>query len=138
MLKGIQWFIERLVERLVPIIATSFSSTVETMHALGQAEQQSQLEDAAREYEADGKTEVAAALRQRASRLTSDNPVGEAIPIIENLAADRERFQRLGIEQRSSGDRPALPHFTAPKPKRGRRKHSTPKPPFDQLPEQTS
>lgn len=138
MLKGIQWFIERLVERLVPIIATSFSSTVETMHALGQAEQQSQLEDAAREYEADGKTEVAAALRQRASRLTSDNPAGEAIPIIENLAADRERLQRLGIEQRSNGDRPALPHFTEPKPKKNRRKLSTPKPPFDQFPEQTS
>lgn len=138
MLKGIQWFIERLVERLVPIIATSFSSTVETMHALGQAEQQSQLEDAARKYEADGKTEVAAALRQRASRITSDNPAGEAIPIIENLAADGERFQRLAIEQPSNGERPALPDFTETKPKRGRRKNTTPKPPFDQSPEQTS
>ncbi len=129
MLKAIQWCVQRLVERLVPIFATSFSSTVETMHALGQAEQQSQLEDAAREYEADGKTEIAEALRQRAARLTSDNPASEAIPIIENLAADNKRFQHLTVEEQTEEDeRPRLPDFTETKPKRGRPKKSTARP----------
>lgn len=97
MLKAIQWFVERLVERLVPIIASSFASTVETMHALGQAEQQGNLEEAARRYEANGMDEVAAILRERASRLTSNDPGSQALPMIENLAADEERFRQLGL-----------------------------------------
>lgn len=104
MLKVIHWFVERLVERLVPIIASSFSSTVETMHALGQAEQQGSLEEAARQYEASGMDEVAAILRERASRLTSDNPASQALPMIENLAADEERFRRLGLAEAESVD----------------------------------
>ena len=92
MFKGIQWFIERLVERLIPIIATSFSSTVQTLHALGQAEQQSQLEEAARRYEADGKPEIAAALRRRAVELTSDNPASQGVDIYQNIAADTDRL----------------------------------------------
>lgn len=104
MLKAIQWFMERLVERLVPIIASSFASTVESMHALGQAEQQGRLEKAARQYEADGMDEVAAVLRERASRLTSDNPASQALPMIENLAGDEERFRRLGLADAESAD----------------------------------
>ena len=136
MLKGIQWFIERLIERIVPIIASSFSSTVETLHALGQAEQQSQLEEAARQYEQDGKTEIAAVLRQRATQLTSDNPASQALPMIENLAGDADRFQRLGLEPQNNGDLSRLPDFTGPKAKRGRRKKSTPKPSSGPFPEE--
>ena len=40
--------------------------------------------------------EVASVLRERASRLTSDNPASQALPMIENLAGDEERFRRLG------------------------------------------
>ena len=136
MLKGIQWFIERLIERIVPIIASSLSSTVETLHALGQAEQQSQLEEAARQYEQDGKTEIAAVLRQRATQLTSDNPASQALPMIENLAGDADRFQRLGLEPQNNGDLSRLPDFTEPKAKRGRRKKSTPKPSSGPFPEE--
>lgn len=136
MLKGIQWFIERLIERIVPIIASSFSSTVETLHALGQAEQQSQLEEAARQYEQDGKADIAAILRQRATQLTSDNPASQALPMIENLAGDADRFQRLGLEPKSNGDLSRLPDFAEPKAKRGRRKKSTPKPSSGPFPEE--
>jgi hypothetical protein len=90
--KRIQWFIERLVERIIPILGTSFSSTVETMHALGQAEQQSQLEEAARRYEADGKTEIAEMLRRRASQIPADNPAAQAIEIYGHIASDEERL----------------------------------------------
>ena len=67
MLKAVQWFIDRLVERVIPIVGTLFTASIESLHALGQAEQQSRLEDAARRYEADDKPEIAAALRRRAS-----------------------------------------------------------------------
>ncbi len=84
----LKWFMERLAERLVPLIAASFSSTVETLHALGQAEQQSDLEEAARRYEADGKTDIAQTLRKRAAALTSGNPAAEAVDIFENVASE--------------------------------------------------
>jgi hypothetical protein len=120
MFKGIQWFIDRLVERLIPIIATSFSSTVQTLHALGQAEQQSQLEEAARRYEADGKPEIAAVLRRRAIELTSDNPASQAVDMYENIAGDAPR---LLPPERDDTELAKLPGFTS-KPPKSRRKKS--------------
>lgn len=122
MFKGIQWFIERLVERLIPIIATSFSSTVQTLHALGQAEQQSQLEEAARRYEADGKPEIAAALRRRAVELTSDNPASQGVDIYQNIAADTDRLLPPD-GQPADTELAKLPDFTG-KPSKSRRKKS--------------
>ena len=92
MLKGIQWFMERLVERTVPIVGSAFASTLETMHALGQAEQQDQLEEAARRYEAEGKPELATQLRDRARRLTTDNPGEQGVAIFENFGRDEQRM----------------------------------------------
>ena len=92
MFKGVQWFVNRLVERVIPVVGTLFSSAVETVHALGQAEQQSQLEEAARRYEADGKPEIAATLRSRATDITSDNPTSQALRICENVAGDEQRL----------------------------------------------
>ena len=122
MFKGIQWFIDRLVERLIPIIATSFSSTVQTLHALGQAEQQSQLEEAARRYEADGKPEIAAVLRRRAVELTSDNPASQAVDMYENIAGDAPRLLPPGPEPVDT-ELAKLPDF-ASKPPKSRRKKS--------------
>lgn len=126
MLKAIQWFVERLVERLVPIIASSFASTVETMHALGQAEQQGNLEEAARRYEANGMDEVAAVLRERASRLTSDNPASQALPMIENLAGDEERFRRLGLAENEIAESDPKRSNSDTKASRGRRRKNIP------------
>lgn len=68
------------------------------MHALGQAEQQGHLEEAARRYEANGMDDVAAALRERSANMTSSDPGSQALPMIENLAGDEERFRKLGIK----------------------------------------
>lgn len=129
MFKGTQWFIERLVERLIPIIATSFSSTVETLHALGQAEQQSQLEEAARRYEADGKPEIAAVLRRRAVDLPSDNPASQAVDIYQNIAGDGHRLLPPAQEP-DDAELAQLPDFTS-KPSKSRRKKSTSGQPTD-------
>ena len=129
MFKGTQWFIERLVERLIPIIATSFSSTVEKLHALGQAEQQSQLEEAARRYEADGKPEIAAVLRRRAVDLPSDNPASQAVDIYQNIAGDAHRFLPPAQEP-ADAELAQLPDFTS-KPPKSRRKKTTSGQPSD-------
>ena len=63
-------FLDRLAERFTAILASVVSSRVESLRAEVQAEQQSQLEDLARKYEADGKSSIAQALRERALRLT--------------------------------------------------------------------
>lgn len=129
MFKGTQWFIERLVERLIPIIATSFSSTVETLHALGQAERQSQLEEAARRYEADGKPEIAAVLRRRAVDLPSDNPASQAVDIYQNIAGDAHRLLPPAQEPTDT-ELTQLPDFTS-KPSKTRRKKTTSGQPSD-------
>lgn len=92
MLKGIQWFMERLVERVVPTVASSFMSTLQTMHVLGQAEQQDQIEEAARRYEAEGKTELAARLRHRSDELASETPGEQAVQMFEHFARDQQRL----------------------------------------------
>ena len=122
MTKGIRWVIERIVERFIPLIGHLFSSTVETYHALGLAEQQSQLEDEARRYEADGKPEIAAILRQRATGLPSAEPASAALRITENLTANpllpEPRMQP------ENSDLPRLPESRPAKPK-SRKKSSS-------------
>lgn len=124
MVKGIQWIIERIAERFIPLIGGMFASTVQTFHALGLAEHQSQLEEAARRYETEGKTEIAAVLRQRAAELASDNPADQAVHIAENIVNQPLLPSTNG---NSDGSQPArLPNVKQPKPK-GRRKKSTPR-----------
>jgi hypothetical protein len=53
--KSFSVFLDRLAERFTAILAGVVSSRVESLRAEAQAEQQSQLEDLARKYEADGK-----------------------------------------------------------------------------------
>ncbi len=104
MLKVIQHFLDHLAQRLVVIVAQLVSSAVETLHASEQAEQQSRLEDLARQYEADDKPHVAAALRRRADALTSADPAQEALPILGNLTEEEAdggstpRLQSSGID----------------------------------------
>ncbi|MBI1315074.1 hypothetical protein GC176_27600 [bacterium] len=98
MARGIQWFMERMAERVVPIIASAFTSTVQTMDALGRAEQQGRLEEAARHYEADGQPAVAESLRRKALELDSANPGSSAVVIFENVARDESRMLPPALE----------------------------------------
>jgi hypothetical protein len=88
MSKVVTTFLDRLAERFAALMAGLVSSRVEGLHAAAQAEQQSELEDLARQYEADGKLAIAQTLRQRAARLTSTNLAGEAVEVMQQLAAD--------------------------------------------------
>lgn len=117
--KLISQFLDRLTERLTALLAGSISARVEGFHAADQADQQSQLEDLARKYEAEGKPEIADALRQRVLRLTSTDLAAEAAESIQRLTEERRLLPEAGAtgsrSAPSSGDLPRLPDFgTAP------------------------
>jgi hypothetical protein len=127
-------FLDRLAERLTALIAGLVSSRVEGLHATIQAEQQSQLEDMARKYEADGKPEIAATLRERSLRLTSANLAAEAVESVQQLAGEP---LRLGAPASSSasGDLTGLPDFgTVSSRTRGRKIRTEVSEPSPELP----
>ena len=113
--KLISQFLDRLAERLTALLAGSISARVEGFHAADQADQQSQLEDLARKYEAEGKPEIADALRQRVLRLTSTDLVAEAAESIQRLTEDRRLLPEAGAtgsrSEQSSAALPQLPDF---------------------------
>ena len=103
-------FLDRLAERFTAILASVVSSRVEGLRAEAQAEQQSQLEDLARKYEADGKLAIAETLRQRALNLTSSDIAGEGVDVIE--AVSTEPLRLTGPNASSPGSPLAkLPDF---------------------------
>ena len=114
-------FLDRLVERLTGVIAGVFSSRVEGLRAEAQAEQQSQLEDLARKYEADGKIAIAQTLRQRTLNLTSSNLASDGVKVIELVVNETPKLMNFeAVVQSNSGQNSqggefqALPDFSAP------------------------
>ena len=116
-------FLDRLAERFAAIVAGLVSSRVEGMTAVVQAEQQSELEDLARKYEAEGKPEIAESLRNRAARLTSSNLASEGLEVMQQLS----RPASLLIEHSNSEPEnsvsglPGLTRFDSARPSRKRR-----------------
>ncbi len=118
-------FLDRLAERFTAILASVVSSRVESLRAEVQAEQQSQLEDLARKYEADGKSSIAQALRERALRLTNGNLAGDGANVIDLVSA--EPLTILGPNSSlNGGNLERLPDFSVPpKPeKKSRRRRN--------------
>ena len=118
-------FLDRLAERFTAILASVVSSRVESLRAEVQAEQQSQLEDLARKYEADGKSSIAQALRERALRLTNGNLAGDGVNVIDLVSAEPLRITGPNSSL-NGGNLERLPDFSAPpKPeKKSRRRRS--------------
>ena len=106
-------FLDRLAERFTAILASVVSSRVESLRAEVQAEQQSQLEDLARKYEADGKSSIAQALRERALRLTNGNLAGDGVNVIDLVSAEPLRITGPNSSL-NGGNLERLPDFSAP------------------------
>ncbi|WP_437191137.1 hypothetical protein [Planctomicrobium sp. SH527] len=115
-------FLDRLAERFTAIVAGVISSKVEGLHAATQAEQQSQLEDLARRYELEGKAEIAATLRTRALRLTSNDLAEEAVEVMQQTSRELPR-----LNETTAKNFPALLASTQPISK-SRRKPTKPQP----------
>lgn len=118
-------FLDRLAERFTAILASVVSSRVESLRAEVQAEQQSQLEDLARKYEADGKSSIAQALRERALRLTNGNLAGDGANVIDLVSAEPLRITGPNTSL-NGGNLERLPDFSSPpKPeKKSRRRRN--------------
>ena len=118
-------FLDRLAERFTAILASVVSSRVESLRAEVLAEQQSQLEDLARKYEADGKSSIAQALRERALRLTNGNLAGDGANVIDLVSAEPLRITGPNSSL-NGGNLERLPDFSSPpKPeKKSRRRRS--------------
>jgi len=123
MSKVVSTFLDRLAERFAALMAGLLSSRVEGLHAVAQAEQQSELEDLARTYEADGKPEIAQRLRQRAARLTSTNLAAEAVEVMQLLTTD-DRHPSPSSSIAVDGGLRGMPAFEN-KPSRKRRSIET-------------
>jgi len=121
MSKFLSLFLDRLAERFAALLAGSISSRVEGLHAAAQADQQSQLEDLARAYEADGKTDIAATLRRRAARLTSPDLASEAVEVVQRLTAEPARLPDPA-RACPQADLAGIPDFSAAPPAGGRRR----------------
>lgn len=76
---------DRLAARFAAVFAKQMAASVQTLHAEQEAECQSRLEDLARRYEADGKPEVAACLRQRARLVVTDDPAALGAALLDTL-----------------------------------------------------
>ena len=74
----IRTFLESLHNRIIGSVGSMIGNTFSTYRAAHYAEQQSFLEDLARKYEAEGKTELANKLRTQAACLEVDDPGTEA------------------------------------------------------------
>ncbi len=119
--KTLSQFLDRLTERFTAMLAGVISSRVTGMHAAAQAEQQSQLEDLARQYESEGKCEIAARLRERAITLTSTDLAAEALEIVERTTAEPARLPSQPTPNGKS-DLQGLPDFAQKSAKPGRKK----------------
>ena len=92
--RNVQWFVDRLVERLVPTIGSFMTSALQRMLILNHAEHHNQLEEQALRYEAAGRLEIAERIRTQAKSLTLDKPLPLAEKVLENF--DAANHSRLG------------------------------------------
>lgn len=126
MSKLIRGFLERLRDRLTASFASLIGSTFTTFRTIHQVEQQSQLEDLARQYEADGKHNLAEQLRVQATRLNLDDPVAEAEGIVANVCRDGTTPHALEQSDSAAGRRTDKDSGRTPtKSKSNRRKRNT-------------
>lgn len=96
MFNSISALLERLAERCLALAAGLLASSIESACLQRDAEQQNQLEELARTYEAEGLPEIAATLRQRAHQLSHHNPaaLGESLLSLGHQANSSAQVDR--------------------------------------------
>lgn len=108
----IKLFLDKLSERIFSLLGSSIGSAASTYHAIEQAERQSLLEDLARQYESDGKAELAAQLRVQAKLLANGDPAVNGKQIL--LQVTEQTAPALPQIASSSESAPEL-HSRAPR-----------------------
>lgn len=80
----LQSFVSRLIERLATITLAGLAAESEAEAALHEAQHLDRIEQAARQYEADDKPQLADRLRQRAKAVSVENPASIALAALES------------------------------------------------------
>lgn len=123
----IRSFLQGLHDRIIASVGSSIGSTFSTFRAAHHAEQQSFLEDLARKYESEGKTQLAEQLRSQAAALNMDDPGTEARLVFRNVLDDKSELPALADSSTTDHANPqAETPNSPPKKKRRGRKPSTP------------
>lgn len=86
--KNVQWFVDRLVERMLPSVGSFIASALQRMLILNHAEHHNQLEEQALRYEAAGREEIAKLIRQQAQNLSLEKPLPMAESVLEDFQAE--------------------------------------------------
>ena len=86
--KNVQWFVDRLVERMLPSVGSLISSALQRMLILNHAEHHNQLEEQALRYEAAGQVEIANLIRRHAQDLSLEKPLPTAEPVLAEFEAE--------------------------------------------------
>jgi len=84
----IRFLFDRLTERIFGIIASSAGSAASACRAANEAQQQSLLEDLARQYEADGKQQIADRLRSQAASIECLDPASDGASVLDRIGCD--------------------------------------------------
>ena len=90
--RSVQWFVDRLAERFVPIVGAFYASALQKMMILGHAEHHNQMEEQARRYEDAGKPHLAAMIRQQAGKVSLDDPLQMSPTVIGNVSPEEGRL----------------------------------------------
>lgn len=109
MLPSVSAFFERLADRCLALAASLLASSIESACVRREAEQQTQLEELARTYEADGHSEVAASIRERAQQIAHSNPAALGESLL-NLGRSTDQPEQIDLGANTTGPVPlALP-----------------------------
>lgn len=113
--KNVQWFVDRLVERLVPTIGSFLTTALQRMLILNHAEHHNQLEEQAQRYETAGRQEIADLIRAQAKGMTLDKPLALAEQVLDDFDAANPAL----FEATQGGPPLALPDANRrPKPRK--------------------
>ena len=123
----IRSFLQSLHDRIIASVGSTIGSTFSAFRAAHHAEQQSLLEDLARKYESEGKTQLAEQLRRQAAALSMDDPGTEARLVFRNVLDGQSELPALSDGRDSDHQTTETrPHSPTAKKKRRGRKTSTP------------
>jgi hypothetical protein len=91
--------VETLVEHFIASVGSVFAARIETVAALMHAQQQEELEERARQFEEEGKPQLATDLRSRASQLAAATPRASGGKVLQRLQSEHAQTEPPRIAQ---------------------------------------
>ncbi len=127
----IRTFLNSLHDRIIGSLSSVVGTTFSAFRTAHYAEQKSFLEDLARQYESEGKVQLAEQIRQQSENLNLEDPGTEALPVFRNVLADRNELPLLFDHPGQVA--PDTEEKTAPSPSRKKRRGRRSSSPADDL-----